>query len=143
MAATLEARVPFLDPAVVDYGTNLPFAAKLKTMDGKIMEKYILREAFVGWLPESVLWREKEPFDQGSGGRGLLDVVEAKVTDADVAEMAAKYPDAGIVSKEYCYYYSIWRKFFGDMGGKQQFALFGDYPVHFEHIKERTSSSSS
>ena len=26
-------------------------------------------------LPKEVVWREKEPFDQGSGGRGIIDVI--------------------------------------------------------------------
>jgi len=31
-----------------------------------------LREAFEGWLPEEILWREKAQFGDGSGAREAL-----------------------------------------------------------------------
>ena len=52
----------------------------------RIVEKYILREAFEDMLPKEVVWREKEPFDQGSGGRGIIDVINDIVSEDDVKE---------------------------------------------------------
>ncbi len=34
------------------------------------MEKYILREAFDGWIPDEILWRQKEQFSDGVGYSG-------------------------------------------------------------------------
>ncbi len=143
MAVSLEARVPFMDRDVVEYATNLPATAKLRERDGRLVEKYILREAFEGLLPDEILWREKMPFDQGSGGRGIIARVNDLISDDELAEAREKYPDANLVSKEAVYYYRIWREHFGDMGGKRVFDLFGDYPVMMDGIKQRTAESGS
>uniref|UniRef100_A0A915C8Y2 Activator of Hsp90 ATPase AHSA1-like N-terminal domain-containing protein n=1 Tax=Parascaris univalens TaxID=6257 RepID=A0A915C8Y2_PARUN len=60
----LEIRVPFLDKKFVDLVVRLPPTYKL--MVGKL-EKYILRSAFEGWLPDEVLWRSKEGFSEALG----------------------------------------------------------------------------
>lgn len=60
-ASSLELRVPFLD---------LQFTNYLLSLDGNLrqpqngMEKHLLREAFArgNYLPESILWRNKEAF---------------------------------------------------------------------------------
>jgi asparagine synthase (glutamine-hydrolysing) len=65
----LEPRIPFLDLDVVELALALPPAWKLA--DGDRPEKWLLRRAFEGWLPDDVLWRRKEQFGQGSG----MDVV--------------------------------------------------------------------
>ncbi len=58
MYATLEARVPFADTALVEYLWNLPFEYKYN----HDTEKYLLREAFKGEIPEEVLNRKKNPY---------------------------------------------------------------------------------
>ena len=61
----VEARVPFLDKEFVDVAMRINPEAKM-CKDGKI-EKHILREGFDGYLPEEVLWRQKEQFSDGVG----------------------------------------------------------------------------
>jgi asparagine synthase (glutamine-hydrolysing) len=143
MAVSLEARVPFLDRDLVDYALNLPAAAKLVESGGRLIEKHILREAFDGWLPDEILWREKMPFDQGSGGRHIIEVVDASITGDELAEARERYPEAELASKEMYYYYKIWREHFGDLGGRRVFDMFGDYPVMMSGIKDRTAQSGS
>ena len=63
MAATVEARVPFLDPALIEVAMRLPMS--LKVRDGQ--EKWILREAFADLLPGYVRDRPKNPMSQSSG----------------------------------------------------------------------------
>jgi asparagine synthase (glutamine-hydrolysing) len=58
MATSLEARVPYLDNAVVDLALAIPSA--LKVRHG--VRKWILKRAFAGRLPESILSRGKEGF---------------------------------------------------------------------------------
>ncbi len=58
MAATIEARVPFADTKLVEYLWNLPFEYKYN----KDTEKYLLREAFKGEIPDEVLNRKKNPY---------------------------------------------------------------------------------
>jgi asparagine synthase (glutamine-hydrolysing) len=58
MAASLEARVPFLDPEVVDLAGRIPPDLKLRGMRAK----YILKRAAEGLLPRDVVWRRKAGF---------------------------------------------------------------------------------
>jgi asparagine synthase (glutamine-hydrolysing) len=143
MAVSLEARVPFLDRSVVEYALNLPCEAKLVERGGRKVEKHILRQAFEGILPEEILWREKMPFDQGSGGRHIIDHVNQRISDPELADAQKQWPEAQIASKEMLYYYRIWREHFGDMGGQRVFDLFGNYPVMMDNITTRTAQSGS
>ena len=61
----VEARVPFLDLEFLDRAMAVPTSRKM-IRDGR-MEKHVLREAFEGWLPDSILWRQKEQFSDGVG----------------------------------------------------------------------------
>ncbi len=63
MAATVEARVPFLDPAWSSWPLRLPMS--LKVRDGQ--EKWILREAFADQLPGYIRQRPKNPMSHSSG----------------------------------------------------------------------------
>jgi asparagine synthase (glutamine-hydrolysing) len=58
----LEPRVPFLDRKFVD--TTLALSASQKKPQHGF-EKYVLRKAFQGYLPDEVLWRRKEGFSDG------------------------------------------------------------------------------
>lgn len=143
MAVSLEARVPFLDRSVVEYALNLPHSAKIHEDGDKRIEKHLLRQAFDGMLPDEILWREKMPFDQGSGGRTLIEFVNEQVSDDELAAAQREAPEANLVSKEMLYYYRIWRERFGEMGGGRRFELFGDYPGMMHRIRERTAKSGS
>lgn len=84
MAHGLEARVPFLDVDVIRLALSLPPAWKLTNEDRS--EKWLLRRAFDGWLPEHILWRGKEQFGTGSGLKdALLARVTASVSEEDYA----------------------------------------------------------
>jgi asparagine synthase (glutamine-hydrolysing) len=58
MAASLEARVPYLDHELVEYAFRIPDAYKLRGFVGK----WILRRAFRGRVPDVVLRRRKSGF---------------------------------------------------------------------------------
>ncbi len=58
MAASLEARAPFLDYRVVEYAATIPSALKLR---GK-QTKWILKQAMAGLLPPQIIKRGKEGF---------------------------------------------------------------------------------
>jgi len=109
MAHGLEARVPFLDREVIDWALRLPGGYKLRA-GRRGAEKELLREAFAGWLPEDLLWREKAEFGDGSGARDVLsEVVAADVSDAEfAAERGAVEPP--LRSKEELAYYRIFRE---------------------------------
>jgi asparagine synthase (glutamine-hydrolysing) len=67
MAHSLEARVPFLDTKMVDLAMGVPAHLKQRPEAGCDGEKWVLRKAFEGWLPDNIVWRGKLQFDQGSG----------------------------------------------------------------------------
>ena len=60
MAHSIEARLPFLDHHLVEFVINLP--ARLKVRPSDAMEKFVLREAVRGVVPESTRTRKKRGF---------------------------------------------------------------------------------
>ena len=58
MAASLEARTPFLDYKIVEWAASIPSQLKLK----KNIEKYILRLAVKDIVPPEILKRKKIAF---------------------------------------------------------------------------------
>jgi asparagine synthase (glutamine-hydrolysing) len=63
MAHGVEARVPFLDQALVELAMRLPGSFKVR--DG--IEKWILRRAFTDLLPDYIIKRPKNPMSHSSG----------------------------------------------------------------------------
>ena len=83
MAHGLEARVPFLDREVIAFALGLPAESKLAGPGEP--EKRLLREAFAGWLPDELLWREKSQFGDGSGAAEVLTAaMEERVSEEDL-----------------------------------------------------------
>ena len=58
MAASLEARSPFLDHQLAEFAAAIPFNLKLQGADSK----YILKEAARGILPDEIIDRQKHGF---------------------------------------------------------------------------------
>ncbi|MEK7441447.1 MAG: asparagine synthase C-terminal domain-containing protein, partial [Chloroflexota bacterium] len=58
MAASLEARSPFLDHVLVEFAATIPASLKLKGSVGK----YILKRAFENKLPREIIYRRKHGF---------------------------------------------------------------------------------
>jgi asparagine synthase (glutamine-hydrolysing) len=79
----LEARIPFLDLDLVELGLALPARWKL-TRDRP--EKWLLRRAFDGWLPDELLWRRKAQFGEGTGARAILRAHYGALVDQDTFE---------------------------------------------------------
>ena len=75
MAHGLEARVPFLDTAMIALAARLSPELKLRSGGGDLVEKWILRKAFEDLLPHDIVWRDKEQFDQGSGTADLMQAL--------------------------------------------------------------------
>jgi len=98
MAWGLEVRVPFLDKHFLDVA--LDFDAQEKMHEpGKKMEKYILRKAFdfpeKPYLPDNILWRQKEQFSDGVGYSwidGIKAHAEKVVSEEQLAKAADVFP---------------------------------------------------
>lgn len=110
MAWGLEARVPFLDKSflneamAVDPQDKMFNKDTLKDLDAEgrsRMEKYIIRKAFdievdgKPYLPESILWRQKEQFSDGVGYSwidGIKDFTAEQVSDEKFEKRAERFP---------------------------------------------------
>lgn len=102
----LEVRVPFLDKQFLDLAMSIDPREKLIDMharpDGQHarMEKYLLRKAFHDpsdpWLPEEILWRQKEQFSDGCG-YGWVDRLrefsEQRLRPALWENRSVRYPE--------------------------------------------------
>ncbi|EMY3583417.1 asparagine synthase B [Flavobacterium psychrophilum] len=118
MAHGLEARVPFLDKAFLDVAMLVkPEEKQPKTYGGK--EKYILRKAFDTpdnpYLPDEVLWRQKEQFSDGVGYNWIDQLIEycaSKVTDKQLELAKELYSYNTPTTKEAYYYRTIFHKYY-------------------------------
>ena len=109
----IEARVTFLDREFLDVAMSFDAADKM-TGPGK-MEKYVLRKAFEGYLPDEILWRQKEQFSDGVGYSwidSLKEVAEREVTDDELASARFRFPKNTPATKEAYFYRVIFEKHF-------------------------------
>lgn len=123
MAKGLELRVPFLDTAFVNYIMSIrpedKIPGELNLFGGKQkyrIEKHILRTAFANqYLPNEVLWRQKEQFSDGVGYDwidSIRRVATDHVTDAEFSKASNKFPINTPTTKEAYYYRCIFTEMF-------------------------------
>ncbi|MEE2787500.1 MAG: asparagine synthase-related protein [Myxococcota bacterium] len=104
----LEARLPFGDLNFLNYYMAIAPALR-KPRNG--VEKYLLRKAFDGVIPDAVLWRPKEAFSDGCSAPTeswyaiIQAFVEQEISDAEFAE--AHYEHCPPRTKEELYYRKI------------------------------------
>lgn len=112
MAHSIEGRVPFLDIKMIELAQSIP--PKWKLFGYPPTEKWILRKAFEDLLPEEIIWREKEQFDEGSGTVNLVSETIAKIIKRDEAETYRQKQSVLLRSSEECYYHIIFSKLFSN-----------------------------
>ena len=109
----IEGRVPFLDKEFMDVAMRLNPEDKM-AKNGK-MEKWILRKAFEEYLPESIVWRQKEQFSDGVG-YNWIDTLKVtaneKVSDEELANAKFRFPINPPMSKEEYHYRTIFHEHF-------------------------------
>lgn len=103
MAHSLEGRVPYLDREHVRFALSLP--VRMKIYGPERVEKWILRKAFPDVLPESLLWRSKQKFAEGTGSHDVIRrEAERQITDAEFDRDRAKSPVEVRTKEElFCY----------------------------------------
>lgn len=113
MAWGLEARVPFLDKEFLEVCMNINPEDKLIDPSAGKIEKYILRKAFETkegekpYLPNEILWRQKEQFSDGVGYSwidGLKELADKVVTDEEMANPKPHWGDDIPTTKEAYFY---------------------------------------
>ena len=114
----VEGRVPFLDKDFIDIAMRLNPLDKMniKLPNGKQrIEKWIVRKAFEDILPPDICWRQKEQFSDGVGYSWidtLKEMTAQKVSDAEFAQKAKRFPVNTPVTKEEYYYREIFSNLF-------------------------------
>lgn len=114
----IEARVPFLDLAFLDFAMEIDPAQKMvrpRAPGARPVEKWLLRTAFEGCLPEEILWRQKEQFSDGVGYGwidGLKAHAEARVSGAELAAAERRFPLHPPLTKEAYFYRRIFESHF-------------------------------
>ncbi len=109
----VESRVPFLDLEFLDIAMNLNPEDKLPSKYK--IEKHILRKAFEDYLPESVVWRQKEQFSDGVGYSwidGLKAKAEQEVSAQQMENAKYRFPINTPQTKEEYLYRSIFSELF-------------------------------
>ena len=126
----VEARVPFLDRVFLDYAMTLD--PQVKMCPGKSIEKFCLRSAFDEpedpYLPDEILWRQKEQFSDGVGYSwidALKATAENKVSDLQMKFAANRFPDSPPTSKEEYMYREIFSHHFPSPSAKKTVPIQG------------------
>jgi len=124
MAWGVEARVPFLDRRFMEVAMGFnPVQKMCKDQDGKPRtEKWVLRKAFDAhgnraYLPQDVLWRQKEQFSDGVG-YSWIDNVQAHakkiISDQQMATAANRFPVKTPRTKEAYMFRQFFAQHFGE-----------------------------
>jgi asparagine synthase (glutamine-hydrolysing) len=104
---------PLISGALLGYALSLAPELKQKPAGGEKIEKWVFRKAFENDLPESVVWRLKQEFSQGSGSAALLpSYFESVLSDEELVEAQQKQPR--VRSKEELAYYRLFTEHFGE-----------------------------
>jgi asparagine synthase (glutamine-hydrolysing) len=102
----LEARVPFLDIDFIKTIWKIP--PKFRMPSYMKIEKYLLRNAFDGYLEDDCLYRRKEAFSDGISGKkqSYYSIIQDKLKDYPINNTCP--------TSESSYYKDIFTNFFND-----------------------------
>lgn len=133
MSYGLELRVPFLDTNFLNHSMNIRPEDKMPGVKNQFaqenghrvhrIEKHILRAAFADdYLPDKVLWRQKEQFSDGVGYSWIDSIrsyAESQIHDDEFARAAEIYPVNTPATKEAFYYRALYEEMYpGDSFAK-------------------------
>lgn len=113
----VELRVPFLDTEFFEHVMNIRPEDRMPIKNTKqSIEKYILRAAFAdNYLPDGVLWRQKEQFSDGVGYDWIDSIKEyaaSRISDEEFAKAEELYSFNTPQTKEAFYYRKLYTQMF-------------------------------
>jgi asparagine synthase (glutamine-hydrolysing) len=104
----LEARVPFLDLAMIDLAFQIN-----NTLKYNQIEKWILRKVAELYLPKDIVWRKKEKFSIGTGiGPVLQKYAKTYISNSELKN-AIGLNNERFQSKEELLYWNIFKNYYG------------------------------
>jgi len=114
MGNSIHYRTPFIDSEVIAFSLQIPVQWKIHDCgDGKLIEKWLLREAFKDMLPNEIYTREKLRFSGGAGTDNLMDkAAEDKIKYSEFEK--SRYTPGGyyLNSPKELWYYKIFKENF-------------------------------
>ena len=102
--------MPFIDSQITELIETLPIDLLVNKKNNSVYGKWILRKAFENDLPNSIIWREKTPMQDGSGTANLSQLFESVINDDIFTEKTKKIKNEDgitIRTKESLHYYEI------------------------------------
>jgi asparagine synthase (glutamine-hydrolysing) len=103
---------PLISGELFRYALAVPPEYKQKPEAGEKIEKWIFRKAFEPFLPDTITWRLKQEFSQGSGLADLLPAhFETVISDEELDEAQSRFPI--LRSKEELSYFRLFAEHFG------------------------------
>lgn len=109
----IQALTPFLDESMIRIALQIPVTER--QMPGK-SEKWMLKDAFQGWIPDEVQNRKKNKFSVGAGSSRIISqVADEKITDKEWEQDRFSISGHPLISKEELMYYRIFREFFPEL----------------------------
>ncbi len=122
----VNVKLPMLDEGLIDFVLGIP--PRKKVRKDKNTGKYILRKVASGYLPETITWREKDKFWEGSG---IEDTLENKIggiiTDREFEKERRLPGDVMLRNKEEVYYYKIFKECFSGVNFNNIISLTLDF----------------
>ena len=112
----IEAKLPYLDPALKDFAMKLDSKYKIRIENGRTYGKWILRKAFESVLPREIVWRVKTPIEYGSGTTTLPNLFNQKISGKEFEKKRREYlvRDGVVIrDKEQLFYYEVYRSVIG------------------------------
>jgi asparagine synthase (glutamine-hydrolysing) len=112
----MKAILPFLEPKVKEFACKINAEYKIRSENGKIYGKWILRKAYEEILPPQIVWRDKVPIEAGAGTAILPTFFNQVISDNEFQQKKAFYLNEDKVTirdKEHLFYYEIFRKVVG------------------------------
>ncbi|MHA1210168.1 MAG: asparagine synthase-related protein [Candidatus Freyarchaeota archaeon] len=112
----MQVRLPYLDEDFQSFAKGIDPSLKVRRENGRRVGKWILRKAFEGILPHSIVWRVKTPIEQGSGTSHLPLLFDELISDEEFEEKKRKVLERDHVEirdKEHLVYYEIYRSEIG------------------------------
>lgn len=109
----MKVETPFLDKNVIAFSDSISISEKINMKNGKRYGKWILRKSFEKYIPQSIVWREKSPMQDGSGTANLTNLFNTIITDDIFKEKKSEILENDgvyIRTKESLHYYQCFRK---------------------------------
>jgi asparagine synthase (glutamine-hydrolysing) len=107
---------PFLDSAIVNFALELSRDDFIGTHEGRVMGKWVIRQAYRDALPDELVWRVKTPIEYGSGSTFLGPLLQQRISDDEFhreCEQIAADTGLRLREKEQLHYYRLYAEQFG------------------------------